>query len=207
MTFTQLFCSVAYAFDVVLYTGMCHLLRFLPDSFYSYLLPMLFSVNVMGSMEKGDCVYLVNHSDPFSDNLAISSSCNYVTTSPEEALEISESLEIPIQTIVCYYSREYFSEGWVYPQPYELVYEYGAVEEAGSKTAKEYHEYFFDKMSSRPSVRLYEPPEEQSGLLFMALMCSRYSVLLVYLLLRYQWYNRICFRTLLVAAVIASAMC
>jgi hypothetical protein len=201
MVFTKLLCSVTYALDVLLYTGMCNLMMYLPDSVCALLLPLMFSMNTIGSPERWQCVYLVNYNEPISNMLAFGASPNYVTSSVSEAIEISESLEIPIQPVVCYYSREYFSEGWAYPQPYELVYEYG---EIGVKTEKEYNDYFFEKMGSRPSPRLYEQTEEEWRMLLIALLCSRYSMLLVYLLLRYQWYNRVCFQSLLVASVVAT---
>ena len=176
MTLTNLFRALSYAVYSSVYTGVCNLLRYLPDSVYGCLLPMMFSVNTMGAMERGPCVYLVNYSEPKSDRLALGSTSNVVTSSPEEAIEIAGRLGIPIQTVVCYYSREYFYSGWVYPQPYQLVYEYGDVD---VKEEREYHVYFFDKMSSRPSVRLYENSDDQCHSLWA-------TFLFVYLLMSYQ---------------------
>jgi hypothetical protein len=117
---------------------------------------------------------------------------------------MAEEKKIPIQTVVCHRTADYFVGSWVFPQPFELVYEYGEVGEA--KTATEYREYFMEKMINRPSVRLYYPDLDQSRLMLVALLCSRYSFVLVYLLLRYQWYNRMCFQNLLIVAAIVGML-
>jgi hypothetical protein len=85
--------SLCRLVDVLVYTGMCNLLKFLPDAVYTYVLPLMFSVNRMGSQEKGGCIYLVNYNNSMSNSLAFGTSGNYVTSSVREALERAKELQ------------------------------------------------------------------------------------------------------------------
>jgi hypothetical protein len=197
--FVSVLSTASYSLDVLIYSSVVWAASYLPDWIQYRLYHLLFTVDSIGSQEKGDCVFLVNYSHPISNRLLFETEDKCITTSTEEALRMAEERGCKIQTVLCYQSRDYFVGGWVYPQPFELIYEYG---EVGIKTENEYREYFFEKLTSRPGARLYYPDLEQSRLLFVALLCSKYSMVMVYLLLRYQWYNRKCFQSLLIASVL-----
>jgi hypothetical protein len=215
MFLTSVLNSVCSAMDSLIYTGLAFLMSSLHYPVESRLLRQLFTVEMYGAQEKGKCVYLTNYVHRVSTRLAFASPPKYLTDDPEQALAWSRETGYPIQTVVSYGAREYFDGWWVRPQPYPLVYEYGTVDlasdasrvstESGAdretKTAREYAQYFFDKLGARPSVRLYDPQNEQSRLVLLALLCSRWPILSVYLLLRYQWYNRVCFEALLIGVV------
>ena len=188
-------CSVM---DSLIYTALVCLMRTVSYPVESRLLRQLFTVETYGSREKGKCVFLVNRLHRVSTRLAFASPPRYLTEDPEQAVAWANETGYPIQAVVSYGVREYFDGWWVTPQPFPLVYEYG---EVGVKTVREYAQYFFDKLGSRPSVRLYDPENERSRLVLLALLCSRWPVLSVYLLLRYQWYNRVCFEALLIGVV------
>lgn len=204
---------VCEAMDSLIYTGLVLIVSTLHYPVESRLLRQLFTVETYGAQEKGKCVYLTNHVHRVSTRLAFASPPKYLTDDPEQALAWSRETGYPIQTVVSYHTREYFDGWWVRPQPYALVYEFGKVDlpsdESGAsdaenrvtKTAREYSQYFFDKLAERPSVRLYDPQNEHSRLVLLALLCSRWPILSLYLLLRYQWYNRVCFEALLIGVV------
>ena len=197
--------SISYTLDAMIYTGMVGLISYMPETWKHDLYHLLFTVETLGAQEKSECVYLLNFSHPVNNHIMFKSvEDKLITNSIESAIALSQEKGIPIQTVVCHRSSNYFVGSWVFPQPFELVYEYGEVGEA--KTEAEYREYFMQKMLSRPSTRLYHPDMEQSRLMLIAFLCSKYSLVLVYLLLRYQWYNRVCFQNLLILAAIAGML-
>lgn len=195
--------SITYTFDTFLYTLAVTISSYLPDAIDRWVVRQLFTTNTMGSMERGDCIYLTNRCTKVDEKLLFDKRPRYLMTSAREALDIARETGLPIQTIVSYYSKEYFLSDMVCPQPYELVYEYG---EVGVKDEKDYERYFFDRLSARPSISLYDPSLDNTYLIIVSLLCSRVSMVLMYMLLRYQWYNRVCFRGFLVLASIGALL-
>lgn len=90
--------------------------------------------------------------------------------------------------------------GWITPQPYALVYQYGTLTTEVSQTVGDYQLAF---LQSRQGYRVYSPHQkEELALLVAALLCSRHPVMMLYFLLRYQWYQGYCFGGLLTMAVV-----
>lgn len=192
--------SVTYALDTILYTMAVMVSSYLPEAADRWVVRQLFTMNKMGAMERGDCIYLMNRCTAVDEKLLFDEKPERVTCNVSEAVEMARETGLPIQTIVNYYSKEYFRADLVYPQPYELVYEFG---EVSVKEEKEYDRYFFERLASRPSVRLYEPSYDHSLLVFVSLLCSRFSAAVMYTMLRYQWYNKVCFRGFLILATVS----
>ena len=53
--------AVCYTLDVMIYTGVCQAISWLPNKLQYYLYKGMFTVETYGAREKGECVYLLNH--------------------------------------------------------------------------------------------------------------------------------------------------
>ena len=189
--------EVAGWLDMLLYTGVVYLATYLPYQVESVVLKNLFVVETSGLQEKSECVFLLSHDTRVSRRLLFSEKRKYVTSSAEQAVAWSTELGLPIQTVMCHHSMDYFQAGWVRPQPYCLVYQYGAVNE--SRTIGE---YYLELLHPRDGYRVHTPQHnEDAAVLVAALLCSRHPVVMLYLLLRYQWYQGHCFGGLLAGAI------
>lgn len=185
--------------DTVIYTGLVYVASFLPYQVETFILKSLFTVETIGAQESSECIFLLSHYTPVNRKLLFSEKRQYVTSSIQQALEWEKEFDLPIQTVMCYRSRDYFVDGWVIPRPYELVYQFG---EVGTKSIVDYQQEFL-LSDARAGYRLYTPPDQEHvAILVAALLCSRFPVMMLYLLLRYQWYQGNCFKGLLTAAII-----
>ncbi len=214
--------SFASWIDSVLYTSVVYLSSWLPYQLEAFVLRNLFTVETSGAQETGECVFLLSHDHRVTRRLLFSEKREHITSSVEQALKWSKELDLPIQTVMCHHVEDYFSSaatvnvergvgsggsnwmerlkplGWITPQPYALVYQYGTLNQ--SESVGDYQLAF---LQSRQGYRVYSPHQkEELALLVAALLCSRHPVMMLYFLLRYQWYQGYCFGGLLTMAVV-----
>lgn len=210
--------SFASWLDTLLYTGVVYLSSWLPYQLEAFVLKGLFTVETSGAQETGECVFLLSHDHRVTRRLLFSEKREHITSSVEQALKWSKELDLPIQTVMCHHVEDYFSSGvssgvngggsnwmerlkplgWITPQPYALVYQYGTL--SASESVGDYQLAF---LQSRQGYRVYSPHQkEELAMLVAALLCSRHPVMMLYFLLRYQWYQGYCFGGLLTMAVV-----
>lgn len=211
--------SFASWLDTLLYTGVVYLSGWLPYQLESFVLKGLFTVETSGAQETGECIFLLSHDHRVTRRLLFSEKREHITSSVEQAVKWSKELDLPIQMVMCHHVEDYFSGGvihprdnwvekamsptstslgWITPQPYALVYQYGAL-----TTDLTIREYQLEFLQSRQGYRVYSPHhKEELAMLVAALLCSRHPLMMLYFLLRYQWYQGYCFGGLLAMGVV-----
>lgn len=188
--------------DSVLYTGIVYTASWLPYQLEAFVLKGLFTVETSGVQESGECVFLLSQDHRVTRRLLFSEKRQYITSSVEEAVRWSKELDLPIQMVMCHHVEDYFERSgvWIKPQPYALVYQYGEVNATVDRSTGEYQLEF---LQSRQGYRVYSPNhKEELAMLVAALLCSRHPLMMLYFLLRYQWYDGYCFGGLLAAGIV-----